>query len=131
MYEPGSFMSLTVIAPGDTTKADPYTIAIVSNPALETPINAGTFIVDPVMTAPAAFNASVTYIVDCLFGRLPGQSEALLNEPPIGPFVRIVSLRITGLPATDANALVAHDNVSSMLIARRAQFAAFLIAHGV
>jgi hypothetical protein len=124
-------MSLTVIAPGDTTKADPYTIAIVSNPALETPINAGTFIVDPVMTAPAAFNASVTYIVDCLFGRLPGQSEALLNEPTIGPFVRIVSLRITGLPATDANALVAHDNVSSMLIARRAQFAAFLIAHGV
>src|SRR4029453_13287883 len=49
----------------------------------------------------------------------------------IGPFVRIVSLRIPGLPATDANSLVAHDNVSSMLIARRAQFAAFLIAHGV
>ena len=124
-------VELTEIAPGDTSKPRPYTIAIVSNPVLETPENSGTFVVDPVMSMPAAFSAAVSYIVDCLFGRLPGQSEALLADPSIDPFVRIVSLRVTGLPASGANALVAHDSVSNMLIARRMQFAAFLRTHGV
>lgn len=124
-------VEVTEISPGDTTKARPYTIAIVANPALEMPQQSGAFGVDPVMSAPAAYAAALTYIVDCLFGRLSGQSEALLADPTIGPFVRIVSLRVTGLPAVDANALVAHDSISNMLIARRSQLAAFLTSHGV
>lgn len=36
-------------------KANPFTIAIVANPALETPWKSGTFVVDSVMTAPADF----------------------------------------------------------------------------
>ncbi|MFN7917888.1 MAG: hypothetical protein U0Q55_21250 [Vicinamibacterales bacterium] len=124
-------VELKVLAPGDISKPTPYTIAIVSNPAIEAPWKSNQFVVDPITTQPAAFTASTTYIVDSLFGRLPGQAEALLADPTIGPFVRIVSLRVTGLDPSGATALVAQDSVSNMLVARRLPLAAFLKAHGV
>jgi len=124
-------VTIREITPGDTTKASPYTIAIVCNPVLETPIGSGAFAVDPLASAPADFASATGYIVDCLFGRLPGQVEALLADPSVAPFVRILSVSVSTLPPDDSTALIAHDNVSNMLIPRRAQFASFLSTHGV
>jgi hypothetical protein len=78
-----------------------------------------------------AFDACAQYTVDALFGALPNQREHLLAEPTLAPHVRIVSLFVTGLPAMDANSLVAQDGSSFMLIARRDQFNALLAQFGL
>ena len=114
-----------VLSPG-AAKADPFTIVIVANPALEAPWKSGTFVADPVMGKPAAFNKCAKYIVDALYGNLVGQREALLADPTIGPHVRVVSLFVPGLPATDPNSLVGQDGVSNLLVARRSVFVPFL-----
>lgn len=118
--------TLKTIRPGDTTKSNPFTIIIVSNPALEAPWNSGTFIVDPITSNQAAFDACVRYIDDSLFGKLPSQRERFMNDPSIEPKIRVQSLFVTGLPAEDANSLVAQDGVSNMLVARRSVFIPFL-----
>src|SRR5438445_3891970 len=85
-------------------KMNPFTIVIVANPALETPWNSGTFVVDPVTSNQSAFDACAQYILDALFGKLPNQREALLADPTIDPHVRVISLFVPGLPAQDPNA---------------------------
>lgn len=114
------------IRPGDTTKSNPFTIIIVSNPALEAPWNSGAFVVDPITANQAAFDACAQYIDDALFGKLPSQSERFMADPTIEPNIRVISLFVSGLPAQDSNSLVAQDAVSNMLVARRAVFNAFL-----
>ncbi|MGL4555290.1 MAG: hypothetical protein ACRC33_29335 [Gemmataceae bacterium] len=121
---------ITVLQPGDTTGATPYTIALVANPALETPIGSGTFIPDPILANPAGFDLAATYTHDVLFGRLPGQVERLLDDPAIGPLIRVVKVFDASLPATDANSLVGHFG-SEITEARRDRFVAFLAAYGV
>lgn len=116
---------------GDTSKSAPYTIALVANPALEAPWNSGAFVSDPITANQAAFDDACDYIVRSLFGLLPGQAEALLADPSIGPNVRVVSFFHDGLPATDANSLVAQDAVSSLLVARRDKFLPFLGPHNI
>ena len=116
-----------ILRQGDTTKPYPFTIAIIANPALETPWNSGTFVVDPITANQPAFDAAADYINDSLFGGLPGQKERLLGDPSIvGTNIRVVSLFVTGLPATEPNSLVAQDGVSNILVARRANFLPFL-----
>lgn len=114
-----------ILRPGDTTKADPYTICFVANPALESPWRSFSFITDPMPANAAGFDATVQYAIDCLFGTLPGQAEQLLADPRIAPFVRIVSLRVTGLPANDPNALVGESPLGLLLAPRRTQMASF------
>ena len=121
---------IQTIRPGDTSKPDPFTIVIVSNPALEAPWNSGTFVIDPITSNQAAFDGCVRYIDDSLFGNLPGQRETFLADPAILPKLRVVSLFVTGLAAADANALVGQDGVSNLLVARRKVFAPFLAAFG-
>lgn len=115
-----------VIRAGDTTKPNPFTVIIVGNPSLEARRNSGTFVIDPITSDQLLFNDCVRYIESSLFGTLPGQSEKLLSDPSIGPKVRIVSLFVTGLPSQDANSLVAQDDVSDLLVARRSVFRSFL-----
>jgi hypothetical protein len=119
------------LRPGDRTKSCPFTIAIVSNPALESPSGSGHFVVDPITSNQAAFDTCAAYVNDCLFGRLPGQAEQLLNDPAVAPGVRVVSLFISGLAAVDSNALVAEDSAqkSDLVMTRRIRFKPFLAAY--
>lgn len=112
-------------------KSNPFTIVIVANPALEAPWKSGTFVVDPITSDQAAFNVCAQYILDALFGTLPNQREKLLDDPTIAPNVRVVSLFVPGLPPQDPNALVAQDDVSNLLIARRSVFIPFLAQYAL
>jgi hypothetical protein len=123
--------TISVLRPGDTSKADPFTICIVANPALEAPRNTGQFMPDPISTNQPAFDQAVDYIHSCLFGMLPGQVEAPLADPSIEPRVRVVSIFVPDLPPEDKNALVANDSVSNQLIARRTAFSPFLARFGL
>ena len=112
-------------------KPNPFTVAIVANPALEAPWNSGAFIVDPIIGQLAAFQAAVTYIDAALFGLLAGQQEKVLADPAIMPFARVESLYDDGLPVEAANSLVAQDGESDTLIARRTFFNPFLENYGI
>src|SRR5688572_18173054 len=98
-------MAITVILPGDTSKPDPFTIAIIANPAIERP-NTGRFVRDPVVTTQPAFGMAVRHIVNALFGQLPGQRENLFADPAMAARVRIVASFDNSLPVSAANALV-------------------------
>jgi hypothetical protein len=52
-----------VIRAGDTSKANPFTICIVANPALEAPWQTGQFYADPIVLNSATFNNAVAYIL--------------------------------------------------------------------
>jgi hypothetical protein len=119
------------LRPGDTSKPNPFTIIIVSNPALETPWNSGTFVTDPITTNQGAFDNCAQYIVDALFGMLANQRELFVADPAIASKIRVVSLFLTGLPPHDANALVAQDGASNLLVARRNLFIPFLASFGL
>lgn len=124
-------MTVTTRRPGDATKAFPFTVCIIANPALEAPHQTGQFIRDPIMGLPQAFAAAADYIESSIFGALPGQRELLLGDPAIAPHVRVLEIFPHGAPVTAANALVAQDALSTMLIARRTEIAAFLAAAGL
>jgi hypothetical protein len=124
-------VDLQVLRPGDTTKPNPYTICFVANPVLESPWQSFSFISDSMPGNGIQFDVSARYAVDCLIGNLAGQAEQLLAEPQIAPFVRIVSLRVTGLPITDANCLVGESVFGHLLAPRRTQMAAFVRSFGV
>src|SRR5436309_5015078 len=114
------------------SKPNPFTIAIIANPAIEAPWNSGTFVPDPIIGGPqAAFDASVTYIDTVLFGGLPAQAEQLLGDPAIGPLVRVVSVFDAALPPSPQNSLVGQDAISNLLIARRTAFKPFLASYGI
>lgn len=120
-----------VIRPGDTSRPNPFTVCVVSNPALEAPWKSGQFMVDPITAHQADFDRSVAYVVDALFGSLTGQAELFLGDPTLAPSVRVVSVFIAGLPETDANSLVGQDGVSNLLVARRTAFVPFLARFGI
>lgn len=122
---------IVVMREGDTGKPDPFTVVIVANPVLEQSKGLGVFAADPITSDRAAFNACARHINASLFGALPGQAEKFLGEPDIAPKVRVVALFVTGLPAGDSNSLVANDNVSEIVEARRSLFRPFLAGHGL
>lgn len=122
---------ITTIRLGDTTKTNPFTVVIVSNPALEAPWKSGTFVIDPITSMLAAFNTAANLIVSSVFGLLPGQREQFVADPAIGPKIRVISLFVSGLPAQDQNSLVGQDPVSTLLVPRRAGFMPFLAGRGI
>ena len=121
---------ITVLQPGDTTKPNPYTIAIVANPALETASGSGAFVPDPILGNLPGFDAAAQYVFDVLFGRLPAQAERLLADPSFGPHIRVVKVFDSGRPPTDPNALVTQfaPNIAEP---RRDQFKPFLAAYQI
>lgn len=122
---------VNTVRPGDTTKADPFTICVIANPALEAPWQSGQFIRDPITANQVSFDSSVQYINQVLFGNLPNQSEQFLADPQIEPKVRLVSLFVPGLPPQDANSLAAQDPDSDLLVARRNGFRSFMRRYGL
>jgi hypothetical protein len=98
-----------ITSPGVTLRAagavkpndNPYAIVIVANPALLT--QGGQLMADPIMAQAAQFETCVQYIMDSLFGRLPGQAETFLV--PFEPLIRIISIFDTRRPVTQANCL--------------------------
>ncbi len=122
---------VNTIRTGDATKANPFTICIIANPALEAPWQSGQFMGDPITGNQAAFDACVRYVNQVLFGRLAGQSEQFLADPQIEPKVRLVSLFVSGLSPQDANSLVGQDPDSDLLIARRNTFRNFMQNFGL
>ena len=118
-----------VLRGGDAESPTPYTICIVANPWLEAPRNTGQFVADPIMLNAPGFDTVVQYVLDALFARLPGQLEPALGDPAIAPRVRVISVFETGLPATDANALVAQDSLSNIAMPRRTQSAGFALRY--
>lgn len=126
-------MSVDVIRVG-ATKPNPFTIAVVANPALERYWNGGTFVVDPILARKADFDAAVQYLNVVLFGGLPGQVEQGLNDPTIAPYVRMVAVYDSSLTTPqDSTSLVAEDDpqVSRLLIPRRSGVVAFLARYGI
>ena len=131
MNAAASAPKIAVLQAGDTAKTDPYTIAILANPVLEAPWNAGVFQSDPIMDDPLAFDSAASLYFNALFGRLSGQAEQLLADPAIGPRIRVVRVFRFLIETVDANCLIGQDGVSTMLIARRDRFAPFLASAGL
>jgi hypothetical protein len=107
-------------------KPNPFTICVIANPVLEAPWQSGQFVVDPIIGQLATFQAAVSYIDSALFGLLAGQTEKVLANPVIQPYIRLVSLYDDGLSAETVNSLVAQDGASDTLVARRTFFKPFL-----
>lgn len=121
----------TVWQGGDATKPNPLFILILNNPALESPENSGSFMPDLPGDDPGhrpLFDASARYIVDSLFGRLPGQAEKLLSDSPDAASIKVWSVFVPGLPPEAGNALVADYLIpgSSILAPRRDAVVDFL-----
>ena len=117
--------SITTIRAGET-KMNPLTIVLIANPWLEAPFNSGQFIADPIMADQAAFNTCVDYIEGNLFCTMEGQKEQLLADGKFVNKVKLVSIFDDTLISSSANALIAQDDMSNILIPRRDQFTPFL-----
>lgn len=122
-----------VLKSGNTTKADPFTVCFIANPSLESPEGSRHFIADPILSSQSDFDDCVDYAVDCLFGDLPGQQERLLDPLDIRHAVRVVSLFTPGLPAVDANGLVAEQDpgLGELISCRRTVVRPFLARFGL
>src|ERR1700690_2665605 len=95
--------SIRILRPGDTSKPNPFTICIVANPAMETPIDSGVFAADPIMSDQARFDEAAAYILNSVFGLLPNQAEQFVSDPAVAGKIRVVSLFARGLSDIDAN----------------------------
>jgi len=124
-------MAEIVVRRAGAAKQYPFTICTAANPALETPWNSGVFVQDPIFTAKNSFLAATQYIEDCLFGSIAGIKEQLLSDPAIGPNVRVISIWDPASAVNSANALVAQDGVSNLLIPRRTQIQAYVSSYSV
>lgn len=110
---------IKVLRAGDTSKRNPYTIAIVNNPAIEIDEE---FFLDPIVNKKSKFEKSVDYIHKCLFGNLPHQAEKFLNHPSINGKIKVVSVWVGKLPVADKNSLVF---IEGEFRARRQMFVEF------
>lgn len=123
-------MPVTIrILQAGAASAHPYTIAFVANPVLKD--RSGSIATDPILSNQAGFDACVTFAVDCLYGRLAGQTENFLADPAIGTNIRIVSIFETGLAVTDANSLVEESDFGQMISPRRDQYLPYLLRHSI
>jgi hypothetical protein len=107
------------IQTGDTTKPNPYTILIVSNPAFykKRALTSQKIHRDPINDDEGKFNASVDYIYANLFASDPRQHERLLAEPSIKNKIRVVSVWTNDLPTDDADTLI---EIKGQFVGRRA-----------
>jgi hypothetical protein len=106
------------------SKANPFTIVIVSNPVLK--LMTGGLVADPIIANRPAFDAAVRQIDDCLFGLLPGQAERLLSDPAVVGGVRVVALFVSGSVIVDANCLVSEEAFGQLIAPRQDKFKPFL-----
>lgn len=120
------------LRPGDTHSANPFTILIVSNGALEAPTGSGTFIRDPIADDQISFDACATSVDVCLFGGLPGQAEQLLNDASVAGKIRVVSAYFNPEDEpNDADSLVGQSSPDDLLEPRKSNFVPFLNRFGL
>ena len=93
----GAAQTVRVLHAG-APKAEPYTIAFVANPAIDSEFG---FVADPVMTDRHAFQETVT---NCFHG-LFEMAESLLRENDIDAQMRFVSVFDPTRPVTASNSL--------------------------
>lgn len=103
----------------DRSSSNPFTIAIILNPFLYSPGGSPTLVRDPLQGHLPDFYDAARYIVDCLYGRLPAQAEKLLDDWRLRGKIRVDSYVDCGAGQSDANALVALDDMGDLLIPRR------------
>lgn len=118
--------TIRILRQGNTNKPNPFTIAIVANPVLESPWKSAQYILDPISPDEAGFDHCAQSIVNILFGYTTNQAESLLQDPSVVSHIRIVSLFPQNLSIDPANALIAQDSRSSLLIPLRDNFRGFL-----
>jgi hypothetical protein len=119
-------MITTIRRPGNTAKAHPFTICILSNPC--TTVNTTQFL-DPINSNQAGFDQAARWVEDCLFANFPGQGETLLATANISPKIRLVSVFISYSSTSSANALI--DESNNYLDPDRPKITAYLHAINV
>lgn len=93
-------------APGAAKPHDnPYTIVIIANPVIESPINSGMYVPDPILGMADEFDRRVQYVRDSIFGHLPGQAETFAAQ--FESQIRVISIFDPQLAPVPDNALVA------------------------
>jgi hypothetical protein len=120
---------IKTLRPGDTSKSNPYTIAIVANPAIEEGEDSGEFETDPITQRRGAFDECADYVNRCLFGEMEGQRERFLADPSLRGKIAVLSLFVGSLRPDRDNSLISGDE--GLLIARRDFFVQFLSRYGL
>jgi hypothetical protein len=106
---------------------NPYTIVIVANPAIESPAESGFCSRDPILDAPDRFAACVAYVIQSVFGKLPGQAEKFMA--PFEKDIRILAIFDAKAETIITNALVSEYGMDDLIGPRQQQFADFLAGY--
>jgi len=123
-------LSVKILQAGATKPANnPYTICIMANPCLETPLQSGSFSRDPILASQGQFNALAAYVIDSLLGKLPGQKEVAFAVPATQ--FRIVSIFDDSLASGDATCLVGEDSSSNIVVPRQIKFGPLLAKYSI
>jgi hypothetical protein len=112
------------VAGANKPNDNPYTIVIIANPAIESPVDSGKFVPDPILGSPATFEACVQHVMASVFGRLAGQAETFMAQ--FSQQIRVISIFDPSLGPTAANALVGEYAMGGLVGPRQAQFTALL-----
>lgn len=121
----GSPQTVRLLHAGEA-KPQPYTIAFVANPAIESAMGAA-FTVDPILTNRPGYH----HVVGHCFQNLFGVVEDLLRQSDIDSRMRLVSIFDTTRPANAANSLTHEVPLSNVMETRRAVLASFLASFGL
>jgi hypothetical protein len=123
---------------GDPTRENPFFILVLNNIALERPWRSGYFVRDLAGPGPGSsdrtlFTNSARYIVDSLFGKLPGQAERLLSDSTHSSKIKVSSMYVWGLAPNSASALIGEEDFTGtgILVPRRNVVPAMLRHLGV
>src|SRR5436190_4266312 len=101
----------------------PYTIVVLANPWIEAPESPDGFVIDPIISNEDVFDERASFLLEAIFGRLPGQGETMLGT--MAQDFRVISVFDAGRPRSDENALISHDN-TNIVVPRQDKFAPFL-----
>ncbi len=103
-------------------KSQPYTIAFVANPAIESK-EGGSFSTDPVLTNRPGFHDAINY---CLLNLLT-VTEDLLRQDDIDAYIRFITIFDSTQNVSDDNSLAReHISISNMMEPRRNKLNDFL-----
>jgi hypothetical protein len=121
---------ISLLQPGAQKPNDnPYSIVIVANPGIESPINSGNFVADPILNSQAAFDGCARYVVASVFGRLPGQAETFMSQ--FTHEIRVISIFDPGVTPTDDTSLTGEWNPDDVIGPRQEKFAPFLARYQI
>jgi hypothetical protein len=122
--------SISVLQQGAQKPTDnPYTIVIVASPYIESPVDSGNFVPDPIVQSEDTFDQCAQYVIDSVFGHLPGQAETFMQQ--FAQDIRVISIFDAQLATSDATCLVADYDPTDVVGPRQAQFAPLLASYAL